>query len=607
MQLVRCLVILYPDLINVKKCKDKSNNKMNFKKNLLTASVLASVMTLTACGGSSSSDPVVVDPVEPTNSAPTDIALSNMSVDENSVAGEVGTLSATDADSGDTFTFTTDSDRFSIDGTTLSLAEGVSFDFETEDSVTVSITVADAAGATFSKDLTIDVNDLLDTYKFASKFNDGESSVSYTGQIARHAMIAELNHYIGNVLKDELDDGTLTSRDEVLAKLDYYFRTTEEQYDGFALNFLDNAEQGFVANISSSHKNLVGKIAGNDVAGQDKDWSTEFAGWAAKGAMVPEDLVDVFFGQLADNAQAHIDGVVRTAVTGEDITEIYLNTDGTDLKQLIQKYLLMAVPYSQSAGDYLGTDYDGKGLTTDNISADGGTKPYSKLEHQFDEGFGYFGAAVNYLAYNDNEISGKVSSDEDGRADWNGYHDTDGNGTIDLTSEYNWGQSVNAAKRDRGTASNTNPTDLTKTTMEAFLAGRKIINDNAGMALSEDQMTELLAQRDIAIDGWERAIAATVVHYINDTNADLQQLGTDDFNYADLAKHFSEMKGFALGLQFSPFSKITDEQFEQIHTLMGNAPVLNQADVAAYMEDLLEARDIIETALSFDSENVANW
>lgn len=581
---------------------------MNFKKNMLTVSVLASVLTLTACGGSSSSDTTPTPPpVEPTNSAPTDISLSNASVDENVMAAVVGTLSATDPDSGDTFTYSTEDARFAIDGDSLALAADTMFDFEAEETVTVSVTVTDNGGLTFSKDLDITVNDLLDTYKFASKFNDGESSVSYTGQIARHAMIAELNHYISNELKDELDDGTLTSRDEVLAKLDYYFRTTEEQYDGFALNFLDNAEQAFVANISSSHKNLVGKIAGNDVAGQDKDWSTEFAGWTTKGAMVPEGLVDVFFGQLADNAEQHLNGVVRTAVTGEEITDIYLNTDGTDLKQLIQKYLLMAIPYSQSMGDYLGNDYEGKGLTTDNISADGGTKPYSKLEHQFDEGFGYFGAAVNYLAYNDNEISGKVSSDADGRADWNGYHDTDGNGTIDLTSEYNWGQSVNAAKRDRGTASNTNPTDLTKTTMEAFLEGRKIINDNAGMALTDDQIAALHAQRDIAVDGWERAIAATVVHYINDTKADLEKLGTDDFDYSDLAKHFSEMKGFALGFQFSPFSKITDAQFEQIHTLMRNAPELNQADVADYIDDLIEARDIIEVALSFDSENVTNW
>ena len=45
------------------------------------------------------------------------------------------------------------------------------------------------------------------------------------------------------------------------------------------------------------------------------------------------------------------------------------------------------------------------------------------------------------------------------------------------------------------------------------------------------------------------------------TIADLNNIGTDDFSYSDLAKHWSEMKGFALGLQFNRLSPVTDEQF----------------------------------------------
>ncbi|MFD2165462.1 DUF4856 domain-containing protein [Thalassotalea euphylliae] len=577
---------------------------MNSRKSLLTSAILAS-LTLSACGGGggSSSTPTV-EPT-PTNTAPTDITLSNMSVDENTMGAAVGTLSATDAEGG-AMTFTTDSEMFSIDGDQLSLAADYTANYEEATSMTVNVTVADADGATYSKELTIDVTDLLDTYAFSSKFVDGESSVSYTGQVARHALIAELNHYIGNVLKSELDDGTLTSRQDVIDRLNKYFRTTEEQYDNFPITFTE-AKQGFMTDISSSHKNLVGKLAGNDATGQHKLWNDgDFEGWGAKGSTTPEGLIDIFFGQLADNAEAHLNGVIRQSVTGEDLTAIYLNTDGTDLKQLIQKFLLMGITYSQSADDYLGHETEGKGLTTDNTGAVSG-KSYSNLEHQFDEGFGYFGAAVDYLEYNDNEISSKVSSEEDGRADWNGKHDSDGDGEIDLTSEYNFGQSVNAAKRDRGTASNTNPTDLTKQAMEAFIAGREIINTNAGAALTDEQMEALKGHRDLALDAWERAIAATVVHYINDTIADLDNLGTADFNYSDLAKHYSEMKGFALGLQFNPYSLISDEDYAQLHVLMKDAPVLDAAEVDAYKTDLLAARDIIQTALSFDAENVAGW
>ncbi|REL31568.1 DUF4856 domain-containing protein [Thalassotalea euphylliae] len=585
------------------------------KKSLITTAILVS-LTLSACGGSSGGSDDT-DPVTPTptpNTAPTDIAIDNSSVDENMAGAVVGKLSATDAEGG-AMTFTVDGDMFAIDGDELKLADGYAANYEQATSMAVNVTVADADGATFSKELTIDVNDLLDTYKFNSKFVEGESSVSYTGQTARHALIAELNHYITNVLKGELEDGTLTSRQDVIDVLDKFFRTTELQYDNFPITFTD-AKEKFLTDISGSHKNLVGKLAGNDEKGQHKLWNDgDFEGWGEKGSTTPEGLVDIFFGQLADNAEAELNGTIRQAVTGEDITDIYLNTNGTDLKQLIQKFLLVGITYSQATDDYLGNevvdaagnDIDGsKGLLTDNVAAVSG-KSYSTLEHQFDEGFGYFGATVDYLEYSDNEISGKIDADAGDREEYNGKHDTDEDGEISLKSEFLFGQSVNAGKRDRATAGNTNPTDFTKQVMEAFLAGRDIINANAGMALTDDQMTELLTHRDAAVDAWERAIVATVVHYINDTRSDLDKLGTADFNYSDLAKHWSEMKGFALGIQFNPYSKISDADYTRLHQLMQDAPVLDAANVEAYKADLLAARDIIQAAMSFDAENVANW
>ena len=57
-----------------------------------------------------------------------------------------------------------------------------------------------------------------------------------------------------------------------------------------------------------------------------------------------------------------------------------------------------------------------------------------------------------------------------------------------------------------------------------------------------------------------RSVAATAVHYINDVLADMADFDTtnnvfaDTDNFKDLAKHWGEMKGFALGLQFSPWS-----------------------------------------------------
>ena len=585
-------------------------NTMAFKKTLMAVTIAALSTGLTACGGSSSSsDPVTPTPTPPANSAPTNVTLSNQSVDENTNGAVVGTLSAVDADSADTHTFTVAGDTFVIEGNELKVAPGVFLDVDAEgaaSTLTASVTATDNSGAAVTVDLDVTINDVADRFAFDSKINSGESSVKYTGQIARHILIKELNSFIGSGLQAALDDGTITTRDEVLARLDMYFRTTEDQYADLPITFISNSAHALISEISSSHKNLEGKLAGNDSGGQHKDWNADgvFVGWGTD-PITPEQLIDVLFGQLADNVAVVLTGASRTDANGNDLP-IYVNTNGVDLKQMIEKFLLMGVTYSQGTDDYFGEDTDGKGLLTSNVGPQSAGNPYTRLEHQFDEGYGYFGAAVNYLEYTDNELSGKVSSAEDGRSDWNGSHDTNGDGKIDLTSEYNFGQSVNAAKRDRGTSGNTAPTDLTKQAMDALIAGRTLINDNVDSELTDAQKSELSTFTATAVDAWEKAIAATVIHYINDTSADLANAGTADFNHADAAKHFSEMKGFALGLQFNERKQISDADFATLHTLMGDAPVIT-GDVAGYISDLEDARDILQAAYSFDAENVSNW
>jgi len=580
---------------------------MIFKRKALALAVIVATSTLTACGGSSSSTPTPTP--TPTNSAPTDIALSVSAVNENVAGAVIGTLSATDADSADTFTYVVDNELFVVEGSELKLAAETALNFEMQESVTVNVTVTDSANATFTKELTVAVTDMLDTYKFISKIETDESSVGYSGQTARHALIAELTNYIGSEvgLKADIEANEFADKAAVIEKLNSYFRTTDVQYsNNFELTFMAEAKQAYITDISPSHKNLVGKIAGNDASRMRKEWTNGATFIGAGAGMTPETLVDAYFSQLADNA---VDANIRLdEATNNPITKVYVNTDGTDLKQLIQKFLLMSITYSQGTDDYLD-----EGLAADNTVARGDGKADTALEHGYDEGFGYFGAARDYLEYNDNEIAGKVSSDEDGRDTWNGKHDTNGDGTYDLTSEVNLGNSVNAAKRDRGSKSNANPTDYTKDAMEAFLAGRKMINDNVGNTFTADEMVALEAQRDIAVGAWEKAVAATVIHYINDVSADLDKSGTDDYDYEDVAKHWSEMKGFALGLQFNPHSPISDEKFAELQSLLGQKPVTmvfgstDKTAVTAYIDDLASASAILATALELDAENVANW
>ena len=258
----------------------------------------------------------------------------------------------------------------------------------------------------------------------------------------------------------------------------------------------------------------------------------------------------------------------------------------------------MSVSFSQGVDDYLDDDEPGKGLLSSH-SFPNTDDPFTDLEHQFDEGFGYFGAARDYLDYSDDETAGKS-----GRDDWQGYHDTDADGSIDFNSEYNFGHSTNAAKRDRSATG----IDLTKDAMTAFLQGRKLLNDTAGNALTDDQATELYGYRDTAVLAWEKAIAATVVHYINDVDDDLAKIATGEFSYADLTKHWSEMKGFALGLQFNEDSPLSDADFAMVHTKFGDMPVLiGDVEVADYRADLKVARDLMQAAYAFSAENAENW
>ena len=108
-------------------------------------------------------------------------------------------------------------------------------------------------------------------------------------------------------------------------------------------------------------------------------------------------------------------------------------------------------------------------------------------------------------------------------------------------------------------------------------------------------------QRDLALEAWEQAIAATVIHYINDTLQDMADIGTADYSFSNHAKHWSEMKGFALSMQFNRRSPLTVEQFGELHDMMGTAPVLEGGDLAGYQTDLIAARAMLGTAYGFDA------
>ncbi|MGB0647069.1 MAG: DUF4856 domain-containing protein, partial [Bradymonadia bacterium] len=235
----------------------------------------------------------------------------------------------------------------------------------------------------------------------------------------------------------------------------------------------------------------------------------------------------------------------------------------------------------------------GKGLYADNTALKDGKK-YTPLEHTWDEGFGYFGAARDYLNYTDDELAGKG-----GRENYQGYHDSDENGRIDLVSEYNWGHSVNAAKRDRG-----HTTDFTHEAFMAFYEGRSLIAQTNG-ALSETAFDELKALSDRAVLAWEKAIAATVIHYINDT---LNDMNAEEYDFYAHAKHWSELKGFALSFQFNRRSPMSAEDFDALHSAIGVSPVFPSAvEAESYKDGLLTARAFVGNIYGFETSDVETW
>jgi hypothetical protein len=432
-----------------------------------------------------------------------------------------------------------------------------------------------------------------DTYDFAGRTGDG--SVSYSGQTFRHALIEAMKSRIGG-LTARIDNGDLIPADgDVVAELNFYYAFDDAVGADIdhGISTDPSPMQTTFGDISSG-KDLRGKTAGNDEIGQHADWETDFIGWDADEVSTPEDLVRHSIARIEALAIARANGEQGTDPTGAPIEHAFVSPEGHDYQQLLQKFLLGAVAFSQGVDDYLDDDTEGKGLMADHAAVEEG-KGYTALEHAWDEGFGYFGAARNYGDYTDDELAANG-----GRDGWSsGSHDTNGDGMIDLLTERNWGASVNAAKRDRGSA-DLAATDYTQQAWDAFRLGRAIIDAATG-PLSEEEMEALKMARDDAVDAWDRAIAATALHYINDTLRDMASADTEDYSFSDHAKHWSELKGFALSLQFNRFSPLTKAQHQMLHDAIGIAPALpGDEGFVAYAAALREARALLGTAYGFD-------
>jgi len=450
-------------------------------------------------------------------------------------------------------------------------------------------------------------------YSFESRFTPGAESVDHGGQTTRQVLLADLGTEMER-LAEGVRDGTIDPTDvdeegEVVARLNAFYRDGSSDLGTRPLpDFVDDGDATCEATYEDlGSSNLLAKTAGEDTVTDHRDWTTEFVGWTDTsvlgGAPVgsPVALVDAFFLTFENQVRAcalAVDDCPKTPA-GEALP-LHVTPDGLDLVELVQKHLLGAIHFSQGTDDYLDDDVADKGLLGDNTMPNEDGAASTTLEHAWDEAFGYFGAASDYDDYTDDEIRGAG-----GRPEYaGGYHDTNGDACIDLFAEYNWSASVNAAKRDAGS---TTMTALTDRAFEAFVAGRTLITE-AGGELDAEQNVTLRTHRDAAAAAWEEALGATVIHYINELRADLGTCGGADYSFVDHAKHWSELKGFALSFQYNPRSPWNaGSDFAALHMAIGDSPVLCDGDTTAHDAALLGARDSLRDAYGFDASDAENW
>ena len=389
-------------------------------------------------------------------------------------------------------------------------------------------------------------------YVFESRFDEGVSSVSYSGQVVRNLLVNDIK----SLIADNVGGGNTATIYSMMANDDPNLAI----YSGSGLNTVQTNYQ----DISTSQLNdRLAAVTSYTDPGYNANAQDMIAGWVAE-------------------------------------SEIYsVRPGGLDLGQMAQKVMWGAIAYWQGTSKYMSKIPD-----DDNSVSDEGD-PYTAMEHHWDESFGYFGAARDFNT--------GYSDDTDRKTD--PYNDSNGDGLIDFKSEYNAGWAITAAKRDLVDGVSVDY-DFTKTIFDAFLEGRTLIYNQAPLA-------DILTQRDIILNNWEKVVAAVSIHYINDTMSDLAALIAaadtslawdnlpaegDGYKYNI---HWAEMRAYAHGLIYNDFKLISDADIATVLGYMGTSPAYNDgADFSAMQtlhDNLALAKPILQAAYGFSDAHMANW
>jgi Ca2+-binding RTX toxin-like protein len=201
------------------------------------------------------------------NSAPTAINLSNSNITEKSNGEVVGTLSVTDPDTDDTHTLTLSGDHaglFEVSNNQLKLRSGVSADYATQSSYSVTVTATDSGGLSKSQDFTIAVtNQNSDIGNSTTDYGNAVIDGSIEGTIETsldrdwyRAVFESGNVYTINVEGEPTNKGTLL--DPLLTVYDENGEHLANDDDGGVgfnaqLPFTPNQAGVYFIDVSSRH------------------------------------------------------------------------------------------------------------------------------------------------------------------------------------------------------------------------------------------------------------------------------------------------------------------------------------------------------------------
>ena len=388
------------------------------------------------------------------------------------------------------------------------------------------------------------------TYTFNSRFSEGVSSVSYSGQVVRNLLINDIKTQMGT------DAGTKNPATLV------------------SMMANDNADRAILSasgmttvqtkyhDISTSHLNdRLTAVASYTIPGYDANAGALVNGW-----------------------------VQETVANGKT------RATGIRLDQMTQKTLWGAISYWQATSKYMS-----KIPGDDNTVAVEG-KSYTAMEHHWDESFGYFGAALDYNTGYTDDNDRKSSP----------YFDSNSDGKIDFKTEYNVGWAVTAAKRDLCTGCDSG-LDFTKTIFDAYIKGRTMIVNQEPLAQILEQRDLIMATWEKVVAAVTIHYINDVIDDIDAIIAAGDATVTPaSSTTADYENHWGEMRGYANGLLYNDFKKIATDNLNRLYVVMGTVPVYPTGGSFAAMQTYQgqlkgEAKAILKASYGFSDANMDSW